>query len=391
MILYIPLAWLQLAHHRVRFIATLTGIAFVVVLLFMQLGFQDALFESSVRVHQSLQGDLFLISPQYRSLTSQQSFPRARLYQALAVDEVESVSPLYFQFGKLKNTKTGQKASIFIFGIDPGNPTFNLSEVNQNLDRLKLPDVALFDRQSRPEFGPIAEEFDQGKTVKLEIAPFNEITSASRFEIRGLFSIGPSFGVDGNLIVNHSTFLRAFTERQASKIDLGLIILKPGANLEKVRENLAAILPGDIKILTSPEFIALEKEYWEVRTPVGFAFKVMVTMGFIVGIGVAYQILYSNISSNLIEYATLKAIGFTNIYLLIAVFKQATYLAVLGYVPGLMMAYGLYNLTKRATHLPIIMTLDKELLVLIAVFLMCSISGILAIQKLRAADPADIF
>jgi putative ABC transport system permease protein len=109
MILSIPLAWLQLVHRKVRFLATLAGIAFVVVLLFMQLGFQDALFKSAVRIHQVLEGDLFLTSSQYKSLTSQQSFPRTRLYQTLAFEGVESVSPLYFQFGKLKNILNGQK------------------------------------------------------------------------------------------------------------------------------------------------------------------------------------------------------------------------------------------------------------------------------------------
>lgn len=391
MILYIPLPWLQLCHYRLRFVATLAGIAFVAILLLMQVGFQDAMFESSVRVHQTLQGDLFFISPQYRALTSQQSFPRTRLYQALAVDGVDSINYLYFQFGKLKNITDGQKSSIFVFGIDPGKSTFNLSEVNQNLAHLKIPDLALFDRNSRPEFGPIAEKFEQGKTVKLEIAPFNEITTAHQFEIRGLFTIGPSFGVDGNLITNYSTFLRAFPERRANEIDLGLINLQPGTDIQKVRENLVAILPKDIKILTRQEFIALEQHYWDVRTPVGFAFKVMVTMGFIVGIGVAYQILYSNISSHLVEYATLKAIGFSNKYLLNSVFQQALILAVLGYIPGLIISFGVYDLTRSATKLPVNMTIDKIIIVLLSVFLMCLISAILAIQKLRTADPADIF
>jgi putative ABC transport system permease protein len=391
MILVIPLAWLQLIHHRVRFVATLAGIAFVVVLLFMQLGFQDALFSSAVTVHRILRGDLFTISSQYKSLTSQQSFPRNRLYQTLALDSVESVSPIYFQFGKLKNIKNGQKSAIFLFGVDPSTPTFNLSEVDQNLDKLKLPDAALFDRQSRPEFGPIAEKFAQGKDVTLEISPYNEINIAKRFVIRGLFSIGPSFGVDGNIITNSSTLLRTFKDRQADKIDLGLITLKKGSDLKKTQQQLIASLPNDVKIFTRQEFINFEKQYWDIRTPVGFVFKLMVTMGFVVGVGISYQILYSNISSHLVEYATLKAIGFSNKYLLIAVFEQALVLAILGYVPGLLVALGMYNLTQNATGLPIVMTLDKQLLVLATVLSMCSVSGILAIQKLRSADPADIF
>jgi putative ABC transport system permease protein len=391
MIFSIPLAWLQLIHHRVRFLATLAGVAFVVVLLFMQLGFQDAMFDSSVRVHQSLNGDLFMISSQYRALTSQQNFSRNRLYQTLALPEVESVSPLYFQFGKLRNIESGEKSSIFVFGIDPDANTFNLPEIQQNLDKLKFPDTAMFDRESRSEFGSIAEQFDQGKPINLEIAPFNEIIAAKRFNIVGLFGIGPSFGVDGNIITNYSTFLRAFQERRADNVDLGIIKLASGANVEKVQQVLKNSLSNDVRIFTRQEFIDFEKQYWDLRTPVGFSFKVMVTMGIIVGIGIAYQILYSNIASHLVEFATLKAIGFANKFLLNAVFQQALFLAILGYIPGLIVSFGVYDLTKEATRLPVLMSLDKQFSVLVAVLLMCCISGILAVQKLRSADPADIF
>lgn len=391
MLLYIPIAWFQLIHHKVRFLATLAGISFVVILLFMQLGFQDALFDSSVRINEALEGDLFLISSQYKSLTAQQSFPRTRLYQAPALTSVASVSPLYFQFGKLKNIKNGQKYSIFVLGIDPGKITFKLPDINQNLDKIKLPDVALFDSASRPEFGPIVQEFNHKQEVKLEIAPFNEIKLARRFKIRGLFSIGPSFGVDGNLITNYSTFLNTFTDRKVDEIDLGLINLKPNANIQQVQADLIASLPKDVKVLTLAEFIDLEKKYWDLRTPIGFIFKLMVFMGFVVGIGITYQILYTNISNYLVAYATLKAIGFTNKYLLIAVFQQAFVLAILGYIPGIICSALLYDVAQNATHLPVIMTLNKNLNVFISVFLMCIISGILAIQKLRSVDPAEIF
>lgn len=391
MLFAIPIAWLQLIHHKVRLIATLMGLAFVVTLLFMQLGFQDALFTSSVRVHQNLVGDLFLISQQYKSLTAQQSFPRNRLYQTLASDDVESVSPVYFQFGKLKNIDTGQKFSIFVFGIDPGKPVFKIAEVKQNLDKLKFAGAALFNRDSRPEFGPIAERFEQQGQVSLEIAPFNDITEAVRFDVRGLFTIGPSFGVDGNLITNQSTFAQIFRDRSADEIDIGLVNLRRGASPTVVRDQLAAYLPTDVKVLTAEEFITLEKSYWQERTPVGFTFRTMVTMGFIVGIGIAYQVLYSNIASHLVEYATLKAIGFTNNYLLNSVFKQALILAGLGYIPGLVFAFGIFDLAKDATGLPVNMRLDSALIVLGSIVTMCSVSGVFAIQKLRSADPADIF
>ena len=391
MILSIPLAWLQLVHKKVKFSATLAGIAFVVILLFMQLGFQDALFDSAVRVHEILEGDLFLASSQYKALTSQQSFPRTRLYQTLAFEGVESVSPVYFQFGKLKNVNNGQKYTIFVMGIDPSKSNFKSSQINQNVNLIKLPDAALFDLSSRPEFGPIAKRFKEEQQLNIEIASFNQITKATRYNIKGLFSLGPSFGIDGNLITNHSTFLKAFSDRQVNNIDIGLITLKSNYQPEEVRDRLVASLPEDIKVLTFAEFVKLEQDYWDLRTPIGFIFKIMVFMGFLVGVGITYQILYSNISNHLVAYATLKAIGFTNGYLLTAVFQQALLLAILGFIPGIIVSFGLYDLATNATRLPVTMDTNKTLSVFISVIAMCSISGTLAMQKLRSVDPADIF
>jgi putative ABC transport system permease protein len=391
MVLAIPIAWLQLTKQKVRFLVTLSGVAFVAILLFMQLGFQDALYESAVTVHRSLKGDLFLISPQYASLTSQQSFPRERLYQTLGFDEVESVNSLYVQFGKLKNIKTGEKNSLFVFGVDPANPIFTIPEINQQLDKLKIADMALFDRASRPEFGPIAEKFNQDQSVPIELSPFNELTFSKGLTVSGLFTLGPSFGVDGNLIVHYSTLSKIFLERNPDGIDIGVVTLKTGTNTQETLVKLRENLPKDVKILDLAEFSKLEKKYWAERTPIGFTFTLMVSMGFIVGVVIVYQILYSNIANHLTEFATLKAIGYSHTYLLIAVFQQAIIVAVLGFIPGFAVSLSLYDISKTATHLPIVMTTSQASSVLISIFMMCLISGTIAVGKLQSADPADIF
>ncbi|MBE9214085.1 ABC transporter [Plectonema cf. radiosum LEGE 06105] len=386
----IPVAWLQLTQQRVRFLATLAGVSFVVILIFMQFGFQDALYNSATQLHQNLKGDLFIISSQYNALTSQQSFPRNRLFQTLAFNGVESVSPVYLQFAKLKNPYTGKKNPIYVIGFDPAAPAFNLPEVNQLLPLIQLPDTVLFDQASRPEFGPIAQNFLQGEDIKVEVSSYNA-SIGYKVKIGGLFPLGPSFGVDGNLIMSYSTFLRTFLDRRAGYIDIGLINLQENVDKNWVLENLKAKLPQDIRILTREDYIKFEKDYWSLRTPIGFVFSLMVVMGLVVGIVFVYQILYSNISSSLVAFATLKAMGFKHKYLLKVVFQQAFLLAVLGYIPGLIVAFGLYDIAKKATKLPVIMTLDKGILVLFSVTLMCLVSGFLAVQKLQSADPADIF
>lgn len=389
MILNIPLALLQLTRQRFRFIVTLAGIAFVFILMFMQVGFQDALYTSATRVHTNLRGDLILISSQYKALTSLHSFHRSRLYQTLAFDGVEAVSALYTQFAILKNPQNGQKNSIFIMGFDLGKSVLNLRDINENIDKIKIPDVVLFDRESRLEFGPIAKNFEQEKNVYFEISGYNE-QIGYRVKVGGLFTLGPSFGSDGNLVMNYLSLIRIFRRRQDG-IDVGLITLQPSADIQKVSLNLKANLPKDVKILTKKEFIDLEKSYWATRTPIGYLFNLSIIMCFIIGIAIVYQILYTNIANHLVEYATLKAMGFTNNYFLGMVVQQALILAFLSYIPGFAISCLLYDLTNNATRLPIFMEINRALLVLILGFLMCLMSGAIAIGKLRGADPADIF
>ncbi|MEO1428832.1 MAG: ABC transporter permease DevC [Cyanobacteria bacterium J06633_8] len=387
-----PLAWLQLIRNKFRSLVAVAGIAFIVILMFMQLGFQDALYSSATQVHRSLQGDLFLVSSQYKALTATQSFSRTRLYQALGFESVESVTPIYLGFAKFKNPDTGEKYSIYVMGFEPSKPVINLPGIQENIDKLKVSNVVLFDQNSRPEFGDVALRFEQGNTQpSIEIFPFDSLAGL-RLRVGGLFSLGPSFGVDGNLIVSDTTFLRIFQNARATdKIDVGAITLSPGVNANKITRKLREHLPEDVLIFTYEEFVTFEKEYWANRTPIGFILNLMLTMGSVVGIVIVYQILFSNIASQLVAYATLKAIGYANNYLLRVVFKQAFILAVLGYIPGWIISKYLYEFAMKATKLPINMSFNNALIVLIATALMCMTSGALTINQLRSADPADIF
>ena len=387
----IPLGWLQLVQQKLRFVIAVAGIGFIVLLMFIQLGFQDALYSSATALHQRLHGDLFLVSSQNKSLTAIQSFSRTRLYQTLGFDGVYSVSSIYLQFAKLKNPVSGEKYSIYVIGFDPGKSVLDIAEVEQNLDKIKIPDVMLFDRDARPEFGPIAELFNQGNIKQpIEIFPFDAI-KGYRVRVGGLFSLGPSFGVDGNLIVSSSTFFNIFPEHRSNQIDIGLIHLKPNVNPQTILTTLSNSLPKDVTVMTRQEFIDFEKSYWTLRTPIGFVFNLMVMMCFVVGVIVVYQILYSNISTHFVQFATLKAMGFRNKYLLNVVFQQAIILAVLGFIPGFAISLGLYDIAKDATKLPIVMDLSKGLLVFTSVIIMCLTSGFFSTNKLRKVDPAEIF
>jgi putative ABC transport system permease protein len=383
----IPLAWLQLKREKIRLLIALAGIGFAVILMFIQLGFRDALFDSAVRLHENLQGDIFLVSPQSTALIAMKSFSQRRLYQALGYEGVESISPIYLDFGLWKNPDNRRTRGILVIGFDPNEPIFALPGVTQGLGQIQLPDTVLFDEDSRAEFGPIAKKFKDGETIQTEVG-------GRRISVGGTFKLGASFGADGNIITSDLNFLRIFDRRRSGLIDVGMIKLKPGVNAQSVVDTLRKNIQDpyqDVKVLSKQEFIASEQNYWKSSTAIGFIFTLGAGIGFVVGTVIVYQILYTDVADHLAEYATLKAMGYRNSYLLSVVFQEAIILSILGYIPGFVLALGLYSLTLNATSLPISMTLDRAITVLCLAIVMCTISGAIAVRKVQDADPADIF
>ncbi|MDS3860250.1 ABC transporter permease DevC [Thermosynechococcaceae cyanobacterium BACA0444] len=379
-----PLGWLQLSHEKGRFLVALAGIAFADVLMFMQLGFQNALYESNTRFHQNINADIVLISPQARNLVNLSTIPRRRLYQAMNVPGVATAQALYTNFSDWRNPQTRQKTAILIVGFSPERSALALPAVANHLNDLKLPDYYLFDQASRGDYQDVIAQLQQGQIVTTEIERHTIYLSQT-------FAIGASFATDGTLITSDQSFLRLFPRRQATAVSAGLISLQPGANAEQVATTLRATLPEDVRVLTKAAFIQFEKDYWTRNTAIGFVFGLGTVMGFIVGVVIVYQVLSTDVNAHLGEYATFKAMGYRDRYLLGIVFEEAIIMAGLGFIPGLGVSLGLYVLTRNATSLPIAMTLGRSILVFLVTLGMCGISGMIATRKLQQADPADSF
>lgn len=378
------LAWRQLSKERMRFAVALAGVAFAVILMLMQLGFRNALFRSSVRVHELLNGQVFLISPQSPYLVQMRSFPRRRLDQALGAPGVASVGAVYATVAFWENHESGQSRNIFVMGFDPSDPVIDIPEVTRQLEAIKAPDQALFDRASRPEYGPVAARFAEGRPIDVEV-------NDRRLRIAGLFTMGTSFGVDGSLMTSDLNFLRMHPARRPGLIEIGIVRVQPGVAPDSVRDFLARTLPPDVLVLTRKQFVDREIEYWSAATPIGYVFGFGVIVGFGVGAIIVSQILFADVSDHLAEYATLKAIGYANSYLYGVVLFEALTLAVLGYLPGLLVALQLYRLAGEATMLPMDLAPAIGLFVLALTVSMCCLSGVLALRKVQRADPAEIF
>jgi putative ABC transport system permease protein len=279
----------------------------------------------------------------------------------------------------------------------------------------------------------------------------NREVANRKLRVGGLFELGASFAADGAAITSDTNFLRIFDNRRSGLINVGLINLRPDVSPFEAMRNFilsqpsnTVILPreklppdgkrirnlyqdhigadgkiaheedknkvvisksdlttddlkktqdaaiDDTRIMTIEGYIEFEKGYWQKSTAIGFIFTLGTVMGFIVGIVIVYQILYTDVSDHIAEYATLKAMGYGNLFLAQIVIQEAFVLSILGFIPGLGISFGLYNLTKNATLLPLYIW-DKAIPVMILTMFMCVISGAISLRKVQSADPAEIF
>ena len=380
----IPLSWLLLTRQPIRLLVALAGISFAGILMFMQLGFRDGLFDASVTVHRLFDADLVLISPRSASSVRMAGFPRRRLVQTLADPEVEGVTPVHWGLMLWRNPETRRNRAILALGFNPDDPFFMDPDLGRKTGVLKQKGRILFDQLSRPEFGPIAQWYREGRTVETEIA-------GNRVRVAGLVSLGTSFGADGNLLTSTETFLDLLPQKPAGAIEVGLIRLRAGSDPEQVLARLKQRLPDDVIVLSKQGFIDFEQNYWRSSTSIGFIFTLGAAMGFVVGCVIVYQVLYTDVSDHLPEYATLMAMGYRLSHLLGVVLREGFYLAVLGYVPAYLAGQGLYWFVRDATRLPVGMNATRALTVLVMILVMCVASSLLAMRRLVDADPAEIF
>ena len=380
----IPLASLMLIRQPVRLAVALAGISFAGILMFMQLGFRDGLFDASVTVHRLFDADIVLISPRSTSSVSMAGFPRRRLIQAMAAPEVEGITPVHWNLLLWRNPETLGTRSILALGFEPGHPLFTDPTLAAKAKLLTQKGRVLFDEKSRAEFGPVAEWFREGRTVESEIA-------GKRVRVAGLIGLGASFGADGNLLTSSETFLDLIPNTPSGSIEVGLVRLKPGSDPDQVAQHLQSQLPDDVTVLTKQGFIDFEQNYWRTSTSIGFIFTLGAAMGFVVGCVIVYQVLYSDVSDHLPEYATLVAMGYKLNSLLGVVVREGLLLALFGYLPAYAAGQGLYLLVRNATQLPVAMNTVRAVSVFSMILIMCMLSAGLAMRRLVDADPAEIF
>ncbi len=372
------LAWRILSHEKGRAVLATTGVFIAILLVFIELGFFIAVPQGGMLVYDHLRFDLLLCSKNYAFQAEPWQFPRARLTDAAKAPGVARVTPLYFAGAKWQEPRGGDRLDAFVIGFDPAADPFAAADIERQAPALARPDTMLVDNATRSIFGPIGA----GTEILLD---------NHKVTIGGDYTLGTGFLGMAVAVMSETNFFRLFAPRTAGFVNLGLITLTPGTDPGVAADALAKALPNDVQIFTRDALKQHEDKYWTTRTSVGLIFGSGLIISFVVGIMVLYQTLATQIARHLPQFATLKAIGYGDLYLAAVVMIESAMIVLVAFVPAAAAALAIYAQLRSATLLPVVLTPTRLVAVLVITLLMSAASAFLSLSNLRRADPADVF
>ena len=381
----VPLAWRNLLADPAQLVRATAGVTFAVTLMMVEIGFGNAYIESMVQPIRAIDGDLMLMSSVKYQFDRVSPFSRRQLYAARGVDGVASARPLYMKrvVSIWRNPQDHTLHAIQAFAFDPDQPVFRLREINAALPALRKPDTVLFDRKARSVLG------------QATAGTWTELARHAVMTV-GTFSLGPNFFNDGNVVMSDRTYFEIFggsgpDHTDLPDVELGVIKVLPGHDVAEVQTALRAALPDSVTVLTKQELISREARWHARWSPVGPLFTAGTIVGFAVGMLISYQILSSELSDQLSQYATLKAMGYGAGYIVRTVAEQAAWYALVGFMPAWLLSFLLFRYLGATVLVPLRMTTNLTVETLCLALGMCLLSGALAVRRVLKTDPAELF
>ncbi len=373
--LIIKLAAKNLFFDRLRFIATIIGIVFSIVLVNVQMGLFVSFGRMVTTMIDHASTDLWIVPQGTRSFEDPAPLDESERFRALSVKGVADAVPIVIGFSEWR-VPGGKATPIFIIGSPmKGQGLQPWNVVEGNLDSLAIPgavavDKSYFDRLAVKGMGAVAQIHDTKVQVRVVSDGIRSFTTTP-------------------YIFATLDRARTFIGMPSNKDTYVLVHLAPDANLEKVRTKLQQTL-SNVDVLTSDEFGDRSRSFWLFGTGAGAALFAGALLGMIVGTVIVAQTLYSSTKDHLYEFATLRAIGSSSVYIYTVIIVQALVSAVIGFSIAAAIGVLVVNATADSA-LPIAMPLGLTVMLFLLTVGMCVVSAVSAILKVMRMDPAMVF
>jgi putative ABC transport system permease protein len=369
------LASRNLWHDRLRFVATVVGIVFSIVLVTVQLGLYLGFGRTVTTMIDHASADLWIMPRGTKCFEDPSLLDERKRFQAMSINGVAQAIPVVIGFADW-HIPAGGTTPVFIVGSDlraGGLLPWNL--VEGSLDALAIPGAIAVDRSYFSRLGISGI----GATAEIR---------EQKVEVRAVTKGIRSFTTTPYVFTTIDR-ARGYTGVSPSKVTYLLVRVAPGADVDSVRRRLETNL-ANVDVLTPTEFRDRSRSFWLFDTGAGFALFAGALLGMIVGTVIVAQTLYSSTKDHLNEFATLRAMGSSRAYIHKVIICQALINAVIGFC--LAAGIGLIVVAATAdTALPIVMTPGLTLVLFVLTVAMCVISAVAAIVQVTRIDPAMVF
>jgi putative ABC transport system permease protein len=385
-----PLGSQQLRRQRTSTLLSLAGVTASLLVVFAQLGIERAVYDSAVRVHHAVVGDLVLVPPGFKSLQLHAEVPVAMTDIVSTNPSVAGTNPFWFGVMSMSHSGMPVPRRLAWYAIDVERPSIDVPGLKQNLYKLRELRRILFDRDSRPYFGDLAEVAERGEEVPIQGPPDMRQLLREMFVV-GTVSIGPNVVNDGAVVMSEGSMAEVFGSWYVDRPAFIAIQLVPGADPSTVRDQLNKALSGRGEVITRDEFEAREKTYWSRETPVGYITDLGFVMGLMIGMVFIYYAQYQIIRFYLPEYAILKSLGYDWWFFLCMVGQIGAAIITPAFLVAFTLARLVYGVAEAAIHLGMTMGLREMVVALVASLVMTAVSSVFAIRRLWKVDPIMLF
>jgi putative ABC transport system permease protein len=364
----------MLWHDKKRLLLSTGGISFAVIIMFMQLGFFNGINDSQANIARLINADIVVINKKRTHLNKWNRFSLIKLHQIMATEGVAEGVPIYKEGAGLKNPDTNQVKRTIVYSFPTNSAPFNLPNVSpEKMELLKIKGNVLFDSRSREIYG----NFKVGDSLTID---------QKSYTLAGFVEVGPNIINDGTILIGETSWRKV-----GDTLIMGLLRVEKGAGIQEVAARIRENLSDDLIVMTPQELAEREIEYTTINAPIGAIFGIGLIVSLFIGIVICYQILFNEVTDNIKQYATLKAMGFSNSFLIKTILEEAALLAVIGFLPGLFLSYWIYDITSEATRLIMVFTPERISFIFILALVMCLFAGLLAMRKVLKLDPAELY
>ena len=414
----VSLARKNLLEDIPRFLVAQAGILFAVTLVTIQTGIFSGFSLSTVKLINNSTADLWVTSDTLVQLEMTLPIPVSELLKAREVSGVQLAEGLIFS-GAEWFPEEGEISRARVIGFNPNGRLYRPERLLEGeIKNLNQPYSVIIDTTDKDALG-VSERGDQVQMNSLP-AEIVGITRSNTSMISNAFVL--------TSLPNANAYLRAgqtsrvncqlpqggsqlecvnifHPDQQPREVDpeepprnlaasdvitFILVEVAPGEEITTVRQELETQL-SNVTTYTPDELIQVTQDYWQQRTGIGFILGLGTVVGIIVGIVVVSQILYSSVSDHLKEFGTLKAMGASSQMIYQVIIEQAVWMAILGYLPGMILSLGIaYGININQGTL-LLITPTSAIAIFILTLIMCIGSAIFAIQKVNRVDPAVVF